>query len=170
MFIDVDELAVASKAFEVDIDPDQLVLDLDHVRLTGPVHVTGEAVQEAGRTSVKGSIAFDAEIDCTRCLTPTGHTANFDFDVAYVAPDDFASATDHEVEVADLATDVLPEERIDLKEVVREQLLLNLPEPFLCKEDCLGLCPKCGADRNLINCECDETEIDPRWAALKDLK
>jgi uncharacterized protein len=53
---------------------------------------------------------------------------------------------------------------------VREQILLNLPEQVFCKEDCKGLCQKCGANRNLIDCKCDSDETDPRWAALKNLK
>ena len=59
---------------------------------------------------------------------------------------------------------------IDLTELVREQILLNLPEQVFCREDCKGLCEKCGANRNLINCNCEEKEIDPRWSALKNLK
>ena len=70
----------------------------------------------------------------------------------------------------DLSTDVLPDGRIELNDIVREQILLNLPEQVFCTEECKGLCPKCGADRNLINCNCEETEIDPRWSALKNLK
>jgi uncharacterized protein len=169
MFIDIADLASAPKGFEIDIRPEDIDLDVENVRLLGPVHVSGEAVREADRTDVKGSIEYDAEIDCTRCLTPVGNAANFDFEVSFVTPENFASNADHEVETADLDIDVLEGEQIDLKELVREQILLDLPEQIFCKEDCKGLCPKCGADRNLINCDCDETEIDPRWAALKDL-
>ncbi|HEV8591955.1 MAG TPA: DUF177 domain-containing protein [Pyrinomonadaceae bacterium] len=170
MFIDIADLAGAPKAFDIEIRPEDIDLDLDNVKLLRPVHVTGEAVQESDRTDIKGSIEYDAEIDCTRCLEPVGNTANFNFEVLFVAPENFAAGSDHQVEIADLDVDVLKEERIDLKQIVREQLLLNLPEQIFCKEDCKGICPKCGADRNLINCDCDETEIDPRWAALKNLK
>ena len=64
----------------------------------------------------------------------------------------------------------LVRESLDLKEIIREQILLNLPEQVFCTPDCKGLCPKCGANRNLIDCNCNETEIDPRWAALKNLR
>jgi uncharacterized protein len=58
---------------------------------------------------------------------------------------------------------------IDLAEVVREQILLDLPEQVYCSDDCKGLCPKCGSNLNLIDCNCIFSEIDPRWAALKGL-
>jgi uncharacterized protein len=58
---------------------------------------------------------------------------------------------------------------IDLSEVIREQMILAIPEVVLCKEDCEGLCDKCGKNLNLLNCKCKEDEIDPRWAALKNL-
>jgi uncharacterized protein len=65
---------------------------------------------------------------------------------------------------------ILESNNIDVAELVREQILLNLPEQVFCAEDCKGLCPQCGANRNLIDCKCEEKEIDPRWAALKNLK
>ena len=170
MFIDIADLTGSPKAFEIEIRPEDIDLDLESVKLLGPVRVTGEAIQGLDRTDIKGSIEYGAEIDCTRCLTPVGNAASFDFEVTFVTPENFGTSADHEVETADLDIDVLAGGRIDLKEVVREQVLLNLPEQIFCKEDCKGICPKCGADRNLINCDCDETEIDPRWAALKNLK
>ena len=58
----------------------------------------------------------------------------------------------------------------DSVEVVREQILLAMPEQVFCWEDCKGLCPKCGTNLNLIDCKCADDEVDPRWAALKSLK
>jgi uncharacterized protein len=48
-------------------------------------------------------------------------------------------------------------------------LILETGEPVLCKEDCQGLCLKCGSNLNLIDCKCEDEQIDPRWAALKNL-
>ena len=55
---------------------------------------------------------------------------------------------------------------LPLEDVVREQVLLTLPGRALCREDCKGLCPHCGADRNAGDCGCGETAVDPRWHAL----
>lgn len=61
-------------------------------------------------------------------------------------------------------------ERIDLAPVARELLALELPLAPLCREDCAGLCPMCGADLNTTDCGHDSTPTDPRWGALADLK
>jgi uncharacterized protein len=62
------------------------------------------------------------------------------------------------------------DDKIDLTEVVREQLYLALPMKPLCREDCKGLCPVCGVNRNRETCTCQEVWVDPRMAALKKWK
>ena len=57
----------------------------------------------------------------------------------------------------------------ELDEIIREQLILNMDMTVLCREDCKGLCPKCGRNLNEGDCGCDRTEIDPRLAKLKQL-
>jgi DUF177 domain-containing protein len=69
----------------------------------------------------------------------------------------------------DLALSVFDGETIDLDELVREQVLLAMPPRMLCAEECKGLCPVCGEDRNSQECACETKEIDPRWAGLAGL-
>jgi uncharacterized protein len=59
---------------------------------------------------------------------------------------------------------------IDLADVIREQLYLALPMKPLCREDCLGLCPVCGQNRNTTPCTCKTEWVDPRMDALRNLK
>lgn len=59
---------------------------------------------------------------------------------------------------------------VDLDESLMEAVLLEAPQKALCREDCRGLCPACGIDRNEHECECSFEELDPRWAALGKLK
>ena len=56
-----------------------------------------------------------------------------------------------------------------LEDAIREQVLLALPGRTLCREDCQGLCPHCGANRNSTPCQCEESHTDPRWNALAGL-
>jgi uncharacterized protein len=67
-------------------------------------------------------------------------------------------------------TYLLAGDHVDLAPMVREAVLLELPLAPLCREDCAGLCPRCGADRNDVPCGCDLTVRDPRWAALDGLQ
>ena len=61
-------------------------------------------------------------------------------------------------------------EQLDLRPMVRELALMELPQAPVCRADCAGICPTCGADRNVEPCDCDPTPIDPRWSALDQLR
>jgi uncharacterized protein len=58
---------------------------------------------------------------------------------------------------------------VDLEPMIRDTVLLAMPMAPLCRPDCLGLCPRCGGDRNLDECAC-EPEVDPRWAGLSAIR
>lgn len=66
---------------------------------------------------------------------------------------------------------VLPQNttEIDIEPVLREMVLLNHPIKLLCREDCKGLCPGCGADLNTESCKCGQKAVDPRWEDLRKL-
>ena len=170
MIVDLAEIERLSQPFDFSVTAGELNFDDPGFKLTGDVRCMGEIVKHAAQVDVKGAIHAPVEIDCTRCLEPVRQDLTIDFNVSFVTPEHFSADKEREVAPEDLDTDVLNGDRLDLKEVVREQILLNLPEQVFCKPDCNGLCPKCGANRNLIDCKCDETEIDPRWAALKDFR
>lgn len=170
MIIELNDLDSEPKRFDVLVKPEEIDLGLDEVVIKGDVSVRGEVTKHIAQTDLAGTIAFAADIDCARCLKPVPKSFLFNFDVSFVSPEDFATSREKELSGEELSTDVLPDGRIDVNDVVREQILLNLPEQVLCTEECKGLCPKCGADRNLINCNCEETETDPRWSALKNFK
>ena len=74
-----------------------------------------------------------------------------------------------EVDPIEGQTYPLEGEEIDLELPVRDALLLDLPAAPLCRDDCAGLCPACGADWNQRSCDCDMTIPDPRWDALREL-
>ena len=59
---------------------------------------------------------------------------------------------------------------INLSNDVRDYMILSIPMKRLCKEDCKGLCVKCGSDLNEKQCECEDSEIDDRWKVLTKLK
>ena len=168
MIIDLAELESSSRPFRFTIPGGELDLEDVTLRPAGDIQVGGEVRKGAAQIDVTGTINAPAEIECARCLTPISQDLTIDFVAAFVTPENFAADKEREVSPEDLDLDVIDSDRLDLKDVVREQLLLHEPEQVFCKPDCKGLCPKCGADRNLIDCNCDLDESDPRWAALKN--
>ena len=95
---------------------------------------------------------------CSRCLQPVAG--------------DIAVHVDELYEPAPLEGETYPldDDTLDLTPLVRDALLLELPLAPLCTEDCAGICPSCGADRNETQCDCRVDDTDPRWAALRSLE
>lgn len=170
MIIDLITLESSPCDFDFRLAPGEIDLDGAEAKIKDAVEVSGRATKRIAQTDVAGVIRAELEIECTRCLQPIDKKFEIPFAAAFVTPENYTQAREAEVNAADLDVSILEGNEIDLTELVREQILLNLPEQIFCREDCQGLCEKCGANRNLVNCNCLEKEVDPRWAALKNLK
>ena len=123
-----------------------------------------------------GTFKGHLTVACSRCVGPVKLNLDEALRVTFMPPgempkDDGEAAAEEGVEVAEGDLDVFPfdGEKIDLEPLFREQFVLAIPYAPLCREDCAGLCPQCGIDRNTATCSC-EKPIDPRLAALKGLK
>jgi uncharacterized protein len=170
MIVDLTKLGNSIVPFDFSLAPDEIDLENEPVKLKSDVKVEGELKKGIVQTDVSGKISARVLLDCTRCLQEIEQNLEFQFEAAFVGAEYYTAAKEAELKDADLDVSMLEDETIDLTELAREQILLSLPEQVFCREDCKGLCEKCGANRNLINCNCEEKELDPRWAALKNLK
>lgn len=170
MVIDLITLGNSPQKFDFSLLPEEIDLESDLAKLKNTVNFKGTLTKHIAQTDVEGEIEMELEVECTRCLQEIEGEFNFAFEATFVAAEHYTSAKEAELNAADLDVSIIEGNEIDLKELVREQILLNLPEQVFCTEDCKGLCPKCGASRNLINCNCIEKEVDPRWLALENLK
>jgi uncharacterized protein len=168
--IELDKLEGASARFAHTYEPDELVLDDEHARLVGPPQITGRITRSGHDVRLQGQITARAVVDCDRCLKQVTVPIESTFDVTYVPASDYVETEAAELQEEDLGLSVYEDEAIDIDELVREQVLLTMPTRALCEEDCKGLCPVCGANRNENPCECEPKEIDPRWGALKDFR
>jgi len=120
---------------------------------------------------VTGRLRTKLEVECKRCLDP------YVVDVVLNLEEEFYPT----VLIGESPVDRIPKEEedvalmidahhiLDLSEVIRQGLWLAMPMDLLCRPDCAGLCPNCGGNRNLGECQCDQQAIDPRWAALQQL-
>jgi uncharacterized protein len=170
MIVDVASLKDAQTSFDFSILPDEIDLQSETAKLKDIVQVEGRLKKGIAQTDVQGKISTRIETECNRCLQGVDIFLEFPFDAIFVTAENYTQEKEAELRADDLEVSVFEGDRIDLTELVREQILLNLPTQVFCREDCQGLCQKCGASLNLIDCNCEETEIDPRWSALKNLK
>lgn len=143
----------------------------DPTRVAGPMEVQLEgSVRPAGEHYlVHGHTIAGGQLICGRCLEPVEWKmeSNFDLEIGLAE----AAPLDSELALAEADLDVvyLEEPLLDLDKLAIEQVVLEMPIRVLCFEECAGLCPRCGVNRNVEGaCQC-EPEADPRWAALKDL-
>ena len=149
--------------------PGELVLEAERLQLLDAVTVSGQVQQSGQRAKVKGQLTGRAQLECDRCLKPVEFSIDSAFQLEYVTPEDYAAQQAVELTEEDLDLSIFDGEAIDLDELVKEELLLAVPDHVLCSEDCKGICPTCGADRNSADCACERQEVDPRWAGLKEL-
>lgn len=114
---------------------------------------------------VSGSVSAEAAGECARCLRPIRVDLAVSIQELFAYPDSTTDATAEPDEVGRLQGDLL-----DLEPVVRDAVVLALPSSPLCREDCPGLCPECGAHWDDLPADHHHGQpVDPRWAALKSL-
>ena len=170
MIIDLTSVVARPKAIETSFSPDEIDLEIDGSKLAGDARFRGETERVDDKAHVRGTIDAGVLVDCTRCLVPVARKFEIAFDDIFVDPVDAPAEIEVILDPEALDESIAIDGKIDIIEVVREQIILALPDQVYCKDDCKGLCPECGSNRNLIDCRCIEEEIDPRWSALKDLR
>ena len=170
MRIEVDQLDSRGKPFAHTYEPEELILDEEGARLTEAPQIRGNASRKGDEVRLRGQLTARAEVDCDRCLKSLDFPIETEFDVTYIPASEYVSSETAELQQDDLLVSVYEGNAIDVDEIVREQILLALPARALCGEECKGLCPVCGNNRNVQPCACEDKETDPRWAALKDLR
>jgi uncharacterized protein len=167
MYIDLTKLSESIKEFDETI---QIELNDESARLVEPCRIFGELKKGIAQVDVKGNIIANVEMECSRCLSSIQSLLNIPFKVAYITEEFYTREKESELHGEDLEIAIYDGEKIDLTELATEQILLGLPTQAFCREECKGLCQKCGVNLNQSACNCETDEIDPRWSALKNLK
>lgn len=134
--------------------------------LAGPIELDLHLDSVVEGILVRGTVAFSVERPCARCLTP--QVRSHVVDVAELFQDPRKREDDDEEDPGYEIVDDLT--AIDLSTMIRDAVLMDLPLRVVCDEDCQGLCPVCGANRNDGDCgHRAEPSRDPRWDKLADL-
>lgn len=178
MLIEIRELEAHAVDFEEQISPG--VIDFGPgIRQKGDLRSAGRAelVQEhhgkhqlINDIRVAGGFSARLELACARCLEPISRDVAKNFDLLYRPQGIDAGREELSVTAAEAEVGYYQGQGLLLEDVLREQILLALPLKAICREDCRGLCPHCGSNLNLEQCQCAEPLEDPRWEALKNIR
>jgi len=149
-------------------------MDVNALLDAGEIHVAGETgfALAAGGTlachvekgdddtvHVQGRLSARLGMECGRCLEPFPFPVDQGLDLFYLPHRAGEDDDAEEITERDLVVAYYREGRLDLGEIVREQLFLTLPMKRLCRQDCLGLCPACGGNRNVDPCDCPNPDV-----------
>lgn len=120
--------------------------------------------QENRRLLISGETDVTIAIPCDRCLEEVSVEIHLVIDRRYPLGD---SVSEEDEDAED--TDYVTGSNLDIDKLIYDEILVNWPMKVLCREDCKGICRKCGANLNYKTCSCDRTEPDPRMAAIQDV-
>jgi uncharacterized protein len=156
-----------------EIPPQGLDLELQETiesdTFVSPVSAKLRMEKVGNDVMVKGNLIADIKLQCSRCLKDFCNVLSVPVDVVYHPVEEFKIENKHVIKIEELDMDFYSGEKLDLRDLIMEQIMLNLPMKPLCNDLCKGICWKCGTDLNLGNCNCDRKDIDPRLEALKKL-
>jgi uncharacterized protein len=119
---------------------------------------------------LKGRFAGRVQVPCARCIEPVEIPLAGEFDLIFRPVGADSDAPERSITAPETEIGYYQRDSLALEDVLREQVLLSLPARTLCKPDCKGLCPRCGANRNLQPCSCETGPSDARWEALGGLR
>ena len=163
--------APVGTTLRVELDPtDELTLDDDAgVRLAGPVSGSVRLHRTNQGILADGTVSAPVELICDRCLNPFTTTLTFGLREEYYPTIDIATGLSLPEMPSEMIFPIDQNHLLDLREAIRQNLLLALPMRATCREDCAGLCPMCGHNLNEGPCGCQSEVADERFAALRAL-
>lgn len=138
---------------------EDLVADVD-TRIPAGAEIVADVVIESfdGGVAVTGKLSSLWEGECRRCMAP------LDGELVTDVRELFRRGGGE-----DEGTYPMEEDHVNIREMVSDALFVALPVLPLCREDCRGICPRCGTDLNIAPCGCEEIRLDPRWSGLEVL-
>ena len=160
--INISRLSEGAHQYDFETEPKNLDLD---ARFVERVFVHAELEKTVRQLRLRADLRAKGQFICDRCLDEFRQDLSTHYEIVYFTEEAIErSKSDEEVQYISADTTTL-----DLGEDVRQFLILAVPQKILCRDDCRGLCPVCGSNRNKVECKCAEKAVDPRWEALKKM-
>ncbi len=153
----------STRQFELD---EPVPVDDDERWATGMLHL----LRTHQGLLLNADIRVQTVSECARCLVDITQVSAIALEEeCYPTIDPSTGRREYPPDLAEGVLHIDSNQMLDVKEVLRQYLLTSEPLKTLCMQDCRGLCPECGADRNEDVCKCDGDPVDPRWGALAAL-
>jgi len=162
-----DECRTVPVQFELELESSRRnhFSGLNDIRFLTPLSVLGTITNTAGYVRMSLTLSVDYAATCARCLEDVSGSFSFDVERTVVTPDMTVGLSEDRIDELVVVEDGF----LDVDELLLEVLELSIPFRFLCREDCLGLCSKCGKNLNQGKCNCETKEFDPRLEPLRRL-
>ena len=170
MILDLGRFRSASQRIDRVFEPAAFEPAGEDFRVSAPVEFKAEVQKDGRKFRLVGRLKTTLETACSRCLEPFAIPIDTPFDLLFLPASEAATDAESEIGDDDVGVSFYKDDEIDLGDVLREQFYLALPMKPLCREDCQGLCPICGINRNTGTCDCKADWIDPRLEGLRNLR
>jgi uncharacterized protein len=170
MFLDVKELAVHKLRLHKSYAPGAVDYHTSDFGQVDPLEVRATAELVDGQIRISGELHTRLELVCARCLEPVIEEVSREFDLYYRPIQSMTQEEEFRLKLDDTEIAFFEGEGLFLADVLAEQVLLAIPMKVICRGDCRGLCPHCGANLNTDDCRCEAHGTDARLAPLSRLK
>lgn len=163
MKMDISDLLnkeIFTKKLDIVLKEDSFYDGKEYSGILTPIKLLANLEKTDHMITLNGKVSGVLELTCSRCLKKFAHAINININERF---------TDKKIVDCDEDIFFINDGYIDITQIIENNIILALPIKRLCKENCKGLCPKCGTNLNDSTCNCKENDIDPRWEKLKDM-
>lgn len=170
MFIEIERLTQEPLHVQHSYAVGELPFKHDDAALEEPVATDFILTHKGKNLHIDGSVQTAIRYQCSRCLKEYSSRVEARFDLSYMPQSDWKPDEEIELKYEDMEVGYYDGIALDVDLMVLEQIELEMPMKFVCREDCRGLCPSCGADWNEGPCSCKVDATDSRLAVLREFR
>ncbi|MGH9778453.1 MAG: YceD family protein [Candidatus Acidiferrales bacterium] len=168
MFIGIKQLEQGRLDFHEQFPPGTIDFRTREFRQAAVLDVEGSADLAGVEIHLEARLRTQLEMTCARCLEPLTQKVAASFDLVYRPVNSIRRGDEISLGVEDTDVGFYTGQGLFLADVLAEQVYLALPMKVLCRAECKGLCPHCGANLNRDRCRCAPRPVDPRLAPLAE--
>jgi uncharacterized protein len=167
--LSLDSVLEEPQAFDFELPIPASQIDREPLLEISPVKMAGTVSRIARGYALEARVCWNGRLECSRCLAPYPFSSEETFTVV-LSRRQPAAEGEIALEKEDLDISFYEDPTISVVPIAEERVQISIPMKPLCREDCRGLCPRCGQDRNVGSCTCKVEDVDPRWDALRALR